>query len=117
MTAEEFVQAIKVITISALSGLLKTFIKPPGKKPAPDLVRISNFFNRLSEEDKETFSGALELAAKQSACNFLLVLDGALAIESTEEKGILELYYCHDKVRVKINDTDNVMLNEIFRQK
>lgn len=117
MTSEEFVHAIKTIMKSALSGLLKTIITPPGRRPAPELIQISHFYNKLSEEDKGIFSDALELAAKQSACNFLSVLDGALAIEPSGEKGNLELYYSDGKTLVKLNDTDKVMLNEVFRQK
>jgi len=116
MTSYEFVEAIKKITQAALSGLLKTFVEPPGRKPAPELVRISNFFKSLSDEDKKTFTEALELTTRQSACNFLSVLDGALAIESTEGKGQLELYYSDGKSRMRINAPDKIMLNEIFRQ-
>lgn len=116
MTSEEFVLAIKIITKSALSGLLKAIIFPPGRTPAPDLVRISNFYNKLSEDDKIIFYEALALAAEQSACNFLSVIDGTLAIESTEQNGQLELYYNDGKSRTKLNDTDNIMLNDIFRR-
>jgi hypothetical protein len=116
MTTEIFVQSIKAITKSAISGLLNSFKTPPGRRPTPDIMRICSLFKKLSEEDKQTFTVALELAAKQSVCNVFLVLDGALSISSTEEKGELELFYNNGKTRVRINGRDNVMLNEIFRQ-
>lgn len=116
MTTEEFVQAIKVILKSALAGLLKTIMVPPGRRPAPELIQISHFYNKLNEEDKRIFSVALELAAKQSACNILSVLDGAVSIEPIGEKGKLELFYSDGKTTIKINDTGKPMLNELFRQ-
>jgi len=116
MDSDIFVEALKTITTSALSGLLKTIEKPPGRKPDTSLIRISDLFHRLSENDKQTFSEALQLAARQSTNNFLLVLDGSLAIESVPEKGALELYYKNERGRTRLNDPADAPLNEIFRR-
>ena len=116
MNSKGFVKAIELIASSALTGLLKTIAKPPGKSPAPNLVRISELYRSLSDKDKQIFSDALELAARQSINNFLLVLDGSLAIESTSDKGALELYYINDKERILINSSSEPSLNEIYRR-
>lgn len=116
MNSETFVEAIKLIASSALTGLLKTIKNPPGRRPTPNLVRISALFHSLNEKDKQTFSEALELAARQSNSNFFLVLDGSLAIESAVEKGQLELYYNDGKDRVWLNNPHSVPLNEIYRR-
>ena len=70
MNSKGFVKAIELIASSALTGLLKTIAKPPGKSPAPNLVRISELYRSLSDKDKQIFSDALELAARQSINNF-----------------------------------------------
>lgn len=111
-----FVESIKLIASSALTGLLKTIKNPPGRNPAPDLVRISDLFRSLNEKDRETFAHALELSARQSINNFFLVLDGSLVIESTTEKGQLELYYNDGKESVRVNDPCKDSLNEIYRR-
>lgn len=116
MNNEGFVEAIKLIASSALSGLLKTIENPPGRSPSPNLVHISDFFHSLNEKDRQTFADSLELAARQSIGNLFLVLDGSLAIESTTDKGQLELYYNNGKERVRLNDPCEVPLNEIYRR-
>lgn len=115
MNSAEFIKATKVVAASALTGLIKAIEKPPGRTPAPSLVRISDLFHRLSEDDRKIFGEALELAAGQATDNFLLILDGALAIESGPEKGELELYYKSGTDRVRLNDPEDAPLNEIFR--
>jgi len=116
MNAQEFVEAIKVIMHAGVSGLIKGIENPPGREPRHKLMRISEFYNGLTEEDRRTFQDALEMAAEDGFSSMLLILDGALAIEDGM-KGQLELYYSDGTKRIRLNDPDeqDYLLNELFR--
>lgn len=113
MDAEEFVEAINQIRISAIAGLVRALEHPPGRRPNQRIVEASILYNRLSEQDKRAFRTGLEIAAKQSTNNFLSVLDGSLAVENGL-KGRLELYYTDGVNRVLLNDPQVGPLNELF---
>ncbi len=114
MNNKEFVMATIQIMHAAISGLVKSIKKPPGRDPALTLKRISQLYNKLDNTDKAIFVEALTYASEMNINNLLLMLDGALAIEDSEIKGYLELFFSDGKKRTRINQPED-SLSEIFR--
>lgn len=114
MNSEEFVEAIKLVVRDAsIAGELKNLAKPAGRKPRPDLVEMSAWFNGLPEQDRVMVSRVIGGAVELSVFNFFAVLDGAAAIESSPDKGDLELYFVKNGNRVRLNEPDNP-LHDLF---
>lgn len=117
MNAQEFVNAIKLVAgQGAAIAVLQAFKKPPGRKPEPTLAKLSEWFNRLSAEDKASLETALEYATNHAAYSVLAVLDGLMAVEPTGPKGKLLLFYQKDQRRALINDPDSEELTVLFKQ-
>jgi hypothetical protein len=115
MDKNEFVDAIKVIEASALDGLEKGLISPPGRKPSADLMAVSTFYNGLNDEGRAILMKLAKLASGQATNNMLSIIDGNVAIESTPDKGDLELYFCKGGARVRLNPPEGETLSEMFR--
>ncbi len=115
MNSQSFVEAISRVMKAGLSGLISNITSPPGKRPEIPLIRVSDFYNRLNEHDKQVFEEALSLASRHSINTILSILDGDLAIEPIGKKGELKLYHFDGTREVRINDPDQAPLSEIFR--
>lgn len=115
MHPEEFIKAIRVINAAAMKGLIQSFEDPPGRTPAPNLLRVSNFLKKLNEEDREVFLEALQIAADDAFYSFFLVLDGLLAFEPVGPKGRLDLIYDNGISRILLNDPDFEPLSALFK--
>ena len=92
MTPEEFVDALKRdCRDSAVSGCLQTFRAPPGRKPSPELVELSDWYRALSSHDQEKVAAAMHQAADATLFSVLCVIDGLSAIEPCGEKSDFKL--------------------------
>lgn len=70
MTTEDFVQAVKIQTSdAAVNGTIKVLIRPPGRKPREKDVRLSDWYGRLSEQDREMLALAVREAAELAVSN------------------------------------------------
>ena len=117
MIATEFVEKIKqVVYNSTVTGVLSLMQKVPGRKPSPQLVALSQWFNQLSESDKTKVQNVVELAARQSIFGFFAVLDGVRQVEDTEAKGSVELRYLKDGQTQLLNDPNDEPLHDLFNQ-
>lgn len=116
MKREEFVNAIKAtVRDTAVTGSLALLNEPPGRKPHPELLGLSDWFKRLSDDDKKMLEMVLRLNADAAVFGFLAVLDGERAIEDTLEKGEFELFYVRDGEKIFLNDPTQEMLHDIFK--
>lgn len=116
MTAQEFVQALKVVACDSVAGSLISYLeRPPGRKSRTEVESIGEWLRRLPEEDKEMVKRIAALAANRTLYNVLLVMDGLLAIESLGAKGRIEvLYRTPDGVR-HLNDPKQLELTSVFK--
>jgi hypothetical protein len=115
MKSEEFVAMVKMQTSdSAVEGTIKTVTSPPGRKPSEKLLRLSGWYNRLDGHDKAMLKEALRHAAESAIFGFFCILDGVRAIENTPDKGDLELYFCKDDQRIRLNDPHQEELHNLF---
>ncbi|MCK6541587.1 hypothetical protein L6Q79_02765 [bacterium] len=116
MTKEDFVKNIKtVVRDSSINGTFDVLQNPPGIKPAQNLIEISRWYNKLGDSDKQMLRRIVEFAIDGSIFDFFCVLDGVAAIEDTEEKGTLELYFVTDYQRELLNDDNTEFLHDLYR--
>jgi hypothetical protein len=117
MNAQMFIRAIKTVVCKAAAiGTLDSLQRPAGRRPAPELVTLSQWFHNLSTEDRENLARVVHMAANQTAYNFLLALDGLLAIEPAGAKGRLKLYYGDENACSQLNDECAQQLSALFKE-
>jgi hypothetical protein len=115
MNSESFIKAIKIAVKNGTAKDVVDNIKNPlGRSPEPEIVKLSAWYNRLSNEDKLNIDNLLEQAVNYTIFGFLCVLDGVRAIEGKGEKGSLELYYVKGNDRILLNDSNEEFLHDIY---
>jgi hypothetical protein len=116
MTSEEFIKRIQVAVYdSAIKGTLSLLEKPPGRCPSPCLVKLSQWFNQLSPEDREHIRGIIQMTAGDAVFGMLVVLDGDRSIrEASEPLGLLELRYKVGEQSMLLNDPAGAPLHDLF---
>lgn len=118
MNQEEFIAAIKVaVHDSAIKGMKSVLTSPPGRKPHEKTKESSQWFNSLPEENKQQVEEIIKQTVHASLFGFLCVLDGVRAIESTPEKGNLELIFNKDGKKTLINEPQGEMLHDIYQSR
>jgi hypothetical protein len=116
MNKEEFIAALKVaVHDSTIKGMKSVLDSPPGRKPHKKTKEISLWFNSLPEEDKQQVDEIIKQTVHASIFGILSVLDGVRAIESTPEKGNLELIFNKDGKKAYLNDPQGEMLHDIYQ--
>lgn len=75
---------------------------------------MSNWFNNLSQVDKEVVLNVVTESVEMSVFGFLCVLDGASAIEDNETKRRLELLYIKNGIRHLLNDPEQDYLHDLL---
>jgi len=116
MTNVEFVEAVKLVAARASSrGTIEALVRPPGRKPDPDLVELSQWFGELDERGRHAVARVADLVSDQAVYNTLLVLDGLLAVEGRGEKGHFELIHVKDETRTLLNSPDDESLSGIYK--
>ncbi len=87
MTPKEFVVALKSeCRDSAVAGCLGDLQLPPGRKPAPELVKLSEWYLSLSTDGQENVAAAMRQAADATLFGVLCVIDGVRAVEPVGAK-------------------------------
>lgn len=115
MKSKDFVSAVKqVVFCSAISSVMSLLQKPPGKKPQNDMLVLSDWYNRLSEEDKRRVMDVVSLTARHATFGMLAVLDGARQIEAAANRGALELRYRNKAQDELLNNPNEEPLHDLF---
>jgi hypothetical protein len=83
----DFVQSLKSeCRDSAVSDCVSSFEDPPGRRPSPALVELSQWFLGLQATDRQFVIRAMQEVADSTLFGVLCVLDGVRAIESEHDK-------------------------------
>lgn len=116
MKNEEFIKAIKsFVRDSAISDAIENLIDPPGRRPAKELVELSNWYKSLTEIDKEMIQRVITSAVDTGIFGLLTVLDGVRVIEESSSGGF-ELNYVNDLKTERLNKPEDEYLHDIFRR-
>ena len=114
MTKECFVTSIKEIVVeAAINSVKENLFMPPGRSPALDLVKMSDWYNKLNDADKDFMHQVIKESIDTAVFGFLCVLDGVRAFEN-ENKGELKLYYESGNERLLLNDIDTEYLHNFY---
>lgn len=95
MNQQRFVDIVREhVRDAAVAGVVSLLERPPGRRPASDLVDLSSWYGRLSQEDRDRVRRALTLAAHQVVFGMFAILDGARAVEEAPSpRGRFEVRY------------------------
>lgn len=99
---------------SAIDAIIGGLHKPAGRKPHEKDIKLSKWFNALTENDKEMVRALVESSVDHPLFGFLCILDGASAIESGPDKGQLELRYVKGASSVLLNDDESAGMHEYY---
>jgi len=92
MTPEQFVDGLRTnCRDAAVSGCLQSFQAPPGRRPSPALVELSDWYKSLSSDNQAKVAAAMHQAADATLFSVLCVIDGLSAIEPYGEKSEFKL--------------------------
>lgn len=117
MTPNEFVERIaEVVFSSTVKGCLTSLHSPPGRRPSPQLLELSQWFNKQSDADKNMVRDVIKLASRQSIFGMFAVLDGVRQVEDSENRGTLELRYLKNDFTILLNDPSAEQLHDIFNK-
>ncbi|HKQ39496.1 MAG TPA: hypothetical protein VJ063_15570 [Verrucomicrobiae bacterium] len=116
MNTQQFIGAIKeAVYEQAFLGLIEALKSPPGRRPDPRLLKLSDWYHSLTPDAQAMASELTKAAAKQATYNFLLLLDGLLAAEARGEKGEFQLFYTKDGISAILNPRSENPLSNIFK--
>lgn len=117
MERKYFVKAIKEsVRDSAVSSAIKNLNKPAGRRPLQENLDLSQWYNGLTESDKEMLKKAILRAVDHSVFGFFAVLDGVHIVEDSPEKGTFDLYYKKNSVKKLLNSEEDEYLHDIYKQ-
>lgn len=115
MNTQEFIDAVKIRVVSgSLDSIHSILIKPPGREPAQKYVEMSKWYNQLSDGNKSMVLKVAKESIESAVFGFLCVLDGVSAIENTELKGKLLLYFEKNGERTLLNNSEEDFLHDLF---
>lgn len=115
MNANDFVDAIRSEVRDAAAADVMTLLEhPPGRRPAPELVALSQWFATLSDADKRRIRGIASMASQHATFGFLAVLDGVRVIENDMDRGALELRYVKRDKETLLNDPNRPPLHDLL---
>jgi len=117
MNAADFVDAIRTeVQDSATQGVMSLLERPPGRRPAPNLVALSQWFSSLSNDDKQRVREVAAMASHQATFGALTVLDGVRVIEDGADRGTLELRHVKGSESTLLNDPNGPLLHDLLNQ-
>lgn len=118
MTNEEFVKRVQIAVYEAsIKGCLSLLEKPPGRRSSGVLLELSQWFKKLSHDDKKRVEMTIKFAVRAGVFGMLTVLDGVTSIwESEEEMGTLELRYNTKEKSILLNNTTGEFLHDLFAE-
>ncbi len=115
MTPEEFVEILRLVAVEqSAEATLNVLPEPPGRKPRPEDVRRSQWFNSLDDPDQEMVAEVARAAAFTSAFALCNILDGTKAVDP--DHGELRLLYvAPDGTETVLNDPERCELHAELR--
>jgi hypothetical protein len=115
MNQEEFVEAIKITVLeNSIEAVKSNLVNPPGKEPSKELVILSEWYNKLGDQNRSFVDKVISMTSDMATFGFLCVLDGVRAIEDSPDKGRLILTFTKDNKEVLLNDEDGEFLHDLL---
>lgn len=114
MTPEAFVRARREAAFeSAVDGTMSTLANPPGRKPWPTTVAVSEWFNGLSPEEQRCVRWVVRDAAYAAIFNVTALLDGVATID--DQRGRLTLsHMSREGTQTQLNQPELEELHSLW---
>ncbi|WP_077728056.1 hypothetical protein [Methylocaldum sp. 14B] len=115
MNNEAFVEAIKqYVGEAAVEDMIANLKNPPGRRVSQKEKMRSDWYNSLSELERDYIGSIVADAVHEALFGLLAVLDGVRAIEDGESKGHFELSYVDEKNQILLNNPNDIGLHDLF---
>jgi hypothetical protein len=112
LNPQDFVEFVRSdVMHEAVDDVLASMAKPPGRRPAPELVELSKWFHGLSDPDRLMLRSALAEASHAAVFGLFALLDGVRRIDHNQPVGNLELWYASQDGRAMLSGDLHDMLN------
>ena len=86
MEPREFVDAVyAAVYRTAINGVVRLLVQPPGRRPRQDIADLSAWYNELSERDRDGVQEVVRLAVDQAVFGMLAALDGSRSLGTDAE--------------------------------
>jgi hypothetical protein len=117
MNAVEFVSVIEtVVRDASVVDCISIVRNPPGRRPTPKLIELSEWYDRLDEGDRAMVKRMLEMVAEHAVFGLLCVLDGVRQGEHAERsKGYFELRFIKDDTQEILSGPSGKILHELLK--
>jgi len=111
MDAEKFVDGVReVVMAAAVKDTVCILENPPGRRPAPELLALSQWYRGLAADDRDMVRRALAEASHAAVFGLFAVLDGVRRV-SDDRSGELKLWYEAPEGRTLLNGDLHDLLN------
>lgn len=77
-------------------------------------VELSNWYNSLSDENKQMVLSMMEEAVDSALFGLLCVIDGIRTIEESEEKTTFQVLSIRDGEKTLVNNEDEESLHDLY---
>ena len=115
MKSEDFIEGIRQKRDYFASGVIENLISPPGRKPHQKDINLSEFYNSLSDAQKQKVNDIIYESTDSAIFHLLCILDNVSFLEDTNEKTRFELYSVKGEERILINDSSKKDLETVFQ--
>lgn len=113
MTSQDFVLALKRESIKSADSEVDYYRNPPSKNPPEHLKKFSQWFDRLSGEDKTMVAELIRYAKEGELFSVLTYFDNLAFLGG--KRGKFELFHIgEDGSRIQLNQPDGELLTDIF---
>lgn len=114
-SAEDFVRGVhEVVYKAAVRDAESLLSQPPGRKPAPELKRLSAWWDGLTGTDRDAVRQAIELSADLAVFGFLCVLDNVRTVADSDVSLRLEAVVGDDAYPLPEDGATD--LHDLFQQ-
>lgn len=97
---------------SAVSGTKSLLTNPPGRSPAPALVALSQWYTRLSDNDRAQVDAIIAMASDLATFNAAAVLDGSARVLPQGSELRVQIVSTGEVLTI----TDNIGLHDRYRE-
>lgn len=113
MTPQAFILALRKQVADSTASEINYYRNPPSKNPPEHLNRFSQWFNRLSEADKEIVAELVSYAKEGELFSLLTYFDHLAFLAG--QRGKFELFHVDEGGnRTRLNEPDRELLTDIF---
>lgn len=113
---ESFIDEIyQQISLDGLELITSTLCSPPGRKPKETLVKLSEYFNNKSEQEKEIIKEIIQFSINSTIFDMLCIFDGVTKLDENIED--IKLSVMMGNKEYLLNDIEQQYLHDLFNIK